>query len=321
MTTKSGLQLAMLLGAPLLALSCQGPPEESPIDTTDQATTSCGTVGASCCSSNKCNSGLKCSNKVCLGPYRPDYLAIGSSGTVSMSDGKSIAHPAVNLATFVIRNEDNGCKPSSSKSCHFTVESVRVELGAYDFGNLHFAGATIHNGRPFFITAKPSGSIPTGTPFLVGATLTDGTTFSDPQTMVSGAKVTLDLSGQGSATVAGTLKKKVGNDTLTTTFSVSAALASHPPVANAGKDFSISGPACDEPPFFDGSGSSDPDGDIVSFDWYDDGVLAGSGGDGQNLPVFHRGVNTFTLKVTDESGGEGIDTVKVTANCPSMPAF
>jgi hypothetical protein len=318
--TKWARRAALLFATASLGTSCDTPPDDD-IDTTGQATTSCGGLGAACCSSNKCSGELRCSSHVCLPSYRPDYVGTLALGNVSISDGKTTVHPGVQ-GTFIVRNEDNGCKPSSTKSCRFTVQTIDIALSPYQFEGLNFSGVRIRNARPFVVSVKSTGSIPSGTPFLIGATVRNNntiTSFSDPEAIVSGAKLTISPSGAGTIGVSGTLKKTVSGMTFTTTFDISShGLANRPPVANAGADLTVSGAACEEPPFFDASRSSDPDNDIVSFDWYDDGVFAGSG-DGVNLLLAHRGVNVFTLKVTDSMGGQGIDTVKVTANCPGLP--
>lgn len=70
---------------------------------------------------------------------------------------------------------------------------------------------------------------------------------------------------------------------------------------------------------FDGSESSDPDGTIVSYDWdFGDGTQHASGATPSHTYANH-GQYTVTLKVTDDDGATGTDTLKVTVlnNPPS----
>ncbi|MCI0709273.1 MAG: hypothetical protein L0154_03840 [Chloroflexi bacterium] len=89
------------------------------------------------------------------------------------------------------------------------------------------------------------------------------------------------------------------------------------PVADAGEDQTIFigpspqgriGPSANVT--LDGTGSSDPDGTITSYDWYQNGVLLGSG------PTLTRrffvGQTTVTLVVTDNDGLTSSDEVIIT---------
>ena len=81
-----------------------------------------------------------------------------------------------------------------------------------------------------------------------------------------------------------------------------------PPVANAGGPYSgTEGTAIS----FDGSGSFDPDGTIVSYDWdFGDGNT----GTGMSTPHAYSNADiyTVTLKVTDEDGATCTDTAEIT---------
>jgi len=90
-----------------------------------------------------------------------------------------------------------------------------------------------------------------------------------------------------------------------------------PPVANAGPDKTA---YVDEIVSFDGSGSSDPDGTIVSYDWaFGDGASAS--GATVNHAYSAADTYTVTLTVTDNGGLTGTDTASVTVtDKPAAPA-
>ncbi len=87
------------------------------------------------------------------------------------------------------------------------------------------------------------------------------------------------------------------------------AAANQPPVANAnGNPDGIYFGTVGTPLAFDGSGSSDPDGTIVSYSWdFGDGTV----GTGVSLSHTYAAVGTYTvtLTVTDNNGATNTDTV------------
>ncbi|MBI2621547.1 MAG: S8 family serine peptidase [Candidatus Levybacteria bacterium] len=84
------------------------------------------------------------------------------------------------------------------------------------------------------------------------------------------------------------------------------------PVADAGADQTVidNDGNGTEAVTLDGSGSYDPDGSIVSYDWYEGGIWLGSGA---TLTVdFALGTHTVTLTVTDNDGASASDDVVIT---------
>lgn len=94
-----------------------------------------------------------------------------------------------------------------------------------------------------------------------------------------------------------------------TVLSVDAVYTNDPPVADAGSDLSdYLGTAFS----FDGTGSSDPDGTIFSYDWdFGDGSAHGSGSSPSHEYADH-GTYIVTLEVTDDDGATDTDTLTVT---------
>jgi len=97
-----------------------------------------------------------------------------------------------------------------------------------------------------------------------------------------------------------------GVDTDTTTVTVQNA----PPVADAGSNQTVS---VNETAAFDGSTSSDPDGETLTYEWdlNGDGAFEESGTD-VSRAYATSGTYTVTLRVSDGDGGVDTDTVSVT---------
>ena len=87
------------------------------------------------------------------------------------------------------------------------------------------------------------------------------------------------------------------------------------PVANAGADVIVTDAENDgETVVLNGSGSYDPDGTIVSYEWYRNGALLATG---VTAPVlFQQGMHTVELRVTDNEGGVANDFVIIMVNGP-----
>jgi hypothetical protein len=111
--------------------------------------------------------------------------------------------------------------------------------------------------------------------------------------------------------------------TETTQFDVVCALLNQPPVADAGMDQTVSDAddSGEEDVTLDGSGSTDADGEIVSWSWAVDGTeVANTETATVNFAV---GVHTVVLTVTDDGGATDTDDVTIeveafVANVPPM---
>ena len=90
-----------------------------------------------------------------------------------------------------------------------------------------------------------------------------------------------------------------------------------PPVANAGSDQSVTDANGNgsESVTLNGSASSDPDGDALTYAWSEGSNSLATGA--QPPVTLSVGVHTITLRVTDTKGASATDTVKVTVNEPA----
>ena len=98
-------------------------------------------------------------------------------------------------------------------------------------------------------------------------------------------------------------------------------LANLPPLADAGNDQTIECPGPTGTAVqLDGSGSSDPDGDSLSFEWKDGtGQVVGTAAT-VNLAL-QPGTHTFTLTVSDGLGGTASDSVVVRVQDTTPPTL
>jgi PKD repeat protein len=106
------------------------------------------------------------------------------------------------------------------------------------------------------------------------------------------------------------LVSEADGDTSTATQDVVVAPPNQPPIANPGSDHAANEGASVS---FDGSGSTDPNGTIISYSW-----SFGDGSVGSGATTTHtyadNGVYTATLTVTDNNGSTDTDTVVITIN-------
>jgi len=159
----------------------------------------------------------------------------------------------------------------------------------------------------------------------------------DDQTVWSDASVTLDGSGStgtnltykwtengttlsthevfsrkfsvGMHAITLTVSDSTSNDTDTVTVEVK----NQPPIADAGDDRVI---LPDTYIKLDASGSSDPDGEIESYKWTEDGVELSTRKSFNK--IFDAGRHEITLVVTDDDGDTDEDTLEILVNCAPM---
>jgi thermitase len=105
-------------------------------------------------------------------------------------------------------------------------------------------------------------------------------------------------------------------DTDSVTITVNPPAPNSPPVANAGADRAVTDNDGNgtESVTLNGSGSSDSDGSIMSYQWYEGSVVAATGA--TPTASFSVGTHTLTLLVTDDDGATATDSVVVTVNPP-----
>ena len=96
------------------------------------------------------------------------------------------------------------------------------------------------------------------------------------------------------------------------------AAAAAPPVADAGDPRTICAPSTGAQVTLDGTGSSDPDSDPLTYEWTDAAMNVLSTEPMPTLPLL-PGVHVITLTVDDGQGGTATDTVQITLIADDTP--
>lgn len=179
-------------------------------------------------------------------------------------------------------------------------------------GNFTHAGwAFVENIGPFQFVKLESGTI-IGNTFVPSSTLIDPLTLTSTAYLLPGAyrfKFKADTEWDSNQPFGR------GNN-LIWQITEAPPPANRAPVANAGPDLSIN---CCSSTHLNASTSSDPDGDALTYAWYE-GTSLLSHEMNPSLSL-SAGVHTLTLTVTDSSGASSSDTVVVTVEAIGFEGF
>jgi len=246
------------------------------------------------------------------------------SGTVNVAltfDGSASADPDGTIVSYSWNfgdgNSGTGATPTHT---YTTANTYNVTLTVTDNMNATDSAGTTANIAPVVVNKPPVANA--GGPYsgTVGVALTfDGSASSDPDGTIVSYSWDFGDGGTGSGVTPSYTYGANGNYTVTLTVTdnqsatgsatstVSIGAVNKPPVANAGGPYSGT---VNTALTFDGSGSSDSDGNIVSYNWD-----FGDGNTGTGVSPSHtyttNGTFTVNLTVTDDAGDTG--TAKTTA--------
>jgi PKD repeat protein len=257
----------------------------------------------------------------------PDGPYSGTVGTAVVFDGSGSADPDGSIVTYAWDFGDGGTGTGVSPSHTYVVAgSYAVSLTVTDDDGLSDTAATTANIAETPMeppVADPNGPY-SGTPG--SAVVFDGSGSVDPDGSIvaydwdfgdggtgTGVSPSHTYAAAGVYTVSLTVTDDDGQtDTAATTANI-AETPMEPPVADPNGPYSGTvGTAV----VFDGSGSADPDGSIVTYAWD-----FGDGGTGTGVSPSHTyaaaGVYTVSLTVTDDDGLS--DTAATTANIAEAP--
>ena len=259
------------------------------------------------------------------GPYN------GTVGLPVSFDGSGSSDPDGTIISyswdFGDGSSGTGVNPSHSYNAAGTYNvtlTIMDNAGATDSGGTTATISNVPNLSPVADANGPySGTV--GTPVTF-----DGTASTDPDgsivsydwnfgdgtiAMDAGATPSHTYGSNGSFTVTLTVTDNVGASASDATTANIGVAPNEAPVADANGPYNGT---VGSPVLFDGSGSSDPDGSITSYQW---NFGDGSTGTGVNPDHTYTtdGSFTVTLMVTDNAGATDTDTTTATIGVGNLP--
>ena len=259
----------------------------------------------------------------------------GSGGTLVTLDGSKSSDPDGDVLSFVWKDELGNVVGSTA------IVQVTVQVGVHTFtltvtdpGGLSSTAKTVITvqavNHPPVAVASPDQTLQyAGQSMRV--TL-DGSKSSDPDGDVLSFVWKDELGNVVGTTAVVQVTVQVGVHTFTLTVTDPGGLSStaktvitvqavnHPPVAVASADQTLECTGQGMRVTLDGSKSSDPDGDALSFAWKDElGNVVGTTAVVQLTPAM--GTHTFTLTVTDTGGLSSTATTHVTVRDKTAPSL
>jgi hypothetical protein len=221
----------------------------------------------------------------------------------------------VTQGVLSLETDDVGCVALPTHPCHYVLNILRTTISTFEF-----SGQTV--GDPVAIVTGPLAVedhgegilVPPGTPVLVGMTL-GGDRRGVPSTTPSGITIMLNVPEQKVA-ITGAFTGSLEGVTVDATLLATglSPFANLPPVANAGPDQTIT---CGATTHLDGSGTTDPNNNLVLLSWSDAGSVLGFG---PKVDVrLGPGVHNVLLEAFDQFEGRGVDSSTVTVVPDTTP--
>jgi hypothetical protein len=132
--------------------------------------------------------------------------------------------------------------------------------------------------------------------------------------------MTITPAGAGFISVSGSLSGSVDGNSFDIGLSLTAdtPLANRMPFASAGADQTVTATSgCVAFANLNGSGTTDPDGNLARVSWFENGVTLRAVGPNVSVPLNQAGTHVFTALAEDSFGAQSRDETVVNVTLPS----
>lgn len=254
-------------------------------------------------------------------PAHPDLVGLANSGVATLTVDADSVSANVKEGSFYVEEGDKSCVPTATQGCRYIVHLVKLRTGPVAIFGKTQPGFTLFNLVPFELmlggagSASLSGKVPANVPFSVS--VDDPKGFSQDVTPNDSTTMTISPAGNGLIAFSSQFQSTVNGHAVALNVAVTAnsPLVNRPPLANAGPDQTISSSYCVGKVQLNGTGSSDPDGNTRTLEWFDGDALVGVGAT-PTVSIRSPGTHVLTLVATDVFGSQSRDQVSVNAQIP-----
>jgi hypothetical protein len=277
---------------------------------------------------------------ICVTPFNeppmadagPDQTVVetdGSGDEVVTLDGSGSSDPDGTIVSYMWSDSAGQIATGVSPTVTLAIGTHPITLTVEDDGGkIDTDSVTITVQAPPTADAGPDQTVVETDGSGDEVVTLDGSGSSDPDGTIVSYEWS-DNGGQIATGVSPTVTLDVGTHTITLTVTDSDSLTDTdsvtitvqaPPTADAGPDQTVvdTDGSGDEVVTLDGSGSSDPDGTIVSYEWSDSGGQIATGV--SPTVTLDVGTHSITLTVTDGDSLTDTDSVTITVNASDNEA-
>jgi hypothetical protein len=258
---------------------------------------------------------LLASSEVWAAPRQDVIVNFANPGLTSMVMNDFAFNVDVVGGSASLQTDNIDCVARPEHPCSYSLGQFSVSFAPLLFSGYHITNMVASIQTPITVSDFGMGIvIPAGTPGTL-TYLRDGSAAGHAGNMSAAGELRLFPGTQSIVFMGSFVGSEEGVSVKAEILSVGARpFVNLPPKAEAGPDQTL---CPNQLAHFDGSGSTDANGDIATYQWYENGSLIASGVTADvSLGV---GTHTVTLVVLDSHGGQGTDSVVVNVIRDTVP--
>jgi hypothetical protein len=264
-------------------------------------------------------------------PFREDLvgtlLAEFPGGGIVFIDGE-MQNVDIKDAAIILRNDDFDCRPQTRAGdpniCPLTLEMLSIDAGGFKFRDTQAQGVHIRNQGA--VPQLRDMGVAGGFPFDVRVDIGDSVLYAPLQlaenTTTSTTYITYANQPGDRITLQATFTGRVEDSDVRLLVLINFATINHQPIAS-GRGSALTVRGNSDCIVLDASDTTDPDGNLLSLEWYDEnGIFVGTGRV-VGFTVHETGRHRFLLVARDDLMAESradvyVDVFTLTGRCADI---